>query len=100
MLVKTYPAPSKTYGETVCCAGIDRETGKWVRIFPVSFRRLERDVQFRKWQFIRATFSTPRTDARPESIRIHPETIERGAFLPAASGWDRRRAFTDPLVAP
>lgn len=37
IIVKTYPSPSAKYGETVCCAGIDAETGGWIRMFPVNF---------------------------------------------------------------
>lgn len=99
MLVKTYPVPSKTYGETLCCAAIDTTRGGWVRIFPVNFRALSRDTQFRKWQFIRATYGTARGDNRPESIRIHQETIQAGEWLPPAN-WSRRRSFVDPLVVP
>ena len=99
MLVKTYPVPSKTYGETVCCAAIDTTRGGWVRIFPVNFRALSRDTQFKKWQFIRATYGTARNDNRPESIRIHQETILTGEWLPPAN-WSRRRSFVDPLVVP
>lgn len=101
MLVKTYPVPSKKYGETVCCAAIDSATGEWVRIYPVNFRALEPGVQFRKWQFISATFSKARNDARPESIRIHQDSIRAGEWLPPkAPGWNRRRQFTDPLIVP
>jgi hypothetical protein len=28
VVVKTYPNPSSTYGETVCCAGVDLRTGE------------------------------------------------------------------------
>jgi hypothetical protein len=99
MLVKTYPTPSTKYGETVCCAAIDPTGGGWVRIYPVNFRSLNRDVQFKKWQFINATYSTARNDNRPESIRIQQETIKPGEWLPP-SNWARRRTFTDPLVVP
>jgi hypothetical protein len=99
MLVKTYPTPSTKYGETVCCAAIDPAKGGWVRIYPVNFRSLARDVQFKKWQFINATYSTARNDNRPESIRIQQETIKAGEWLPPTN-WARRRTYTDPLVVP
>lgn len=99
MLVKTYPVPSKRYGETVCCAAIDRTTGEWVRIYPVNFRALAPGVQFRKWQFVSATYSKARNDARPESIHIHQDSIQAGLWLPSKGpGWTQRRSFTDPLV--
>jgi hypothetical protein len=40
VVVKTYPNPSHSYGETVCCAGVDLATGRWVRMYPITFRRL------------------------------------------------------------
>lgn len=43
--VKTYPTLSRTYGETVCTAGI-REDGTWVRIYPVPFRRLNESERY------------------------------------------------------
>jgi hypothetical protein len=100
MLVKTYPVPSARYGETVCCAGIDTATGEWRRIYPVNFRALGQADQFKKWQFIRATYSVPRSDNRPESIRVNVDTIEAGETIPPGSGWSRRRTYTDPLVRP
>lgn len=36
--VKAYPNPSKTYEETVCVAGIDIDTGKWVRLYPIKYK--------------------------------------------------------------
>jgi hypothetical protein len=49
VVVKTYPNPSATYGETVCCAAIDRDAGEWARIYPITFRRLA-GRQFAKFQ--------------------------------------------------
>lgn len=46
ILVKAAPRRSEAFGETVCCAGIDRND-RWVRLYPVSFRHLD-DVAI--WQ--------------------------------------------------
>ncbi len=71
ILVKTYPVLSMTYNETVCTAGIDIETGKWVRIYPVPFRSLDYDAQFSKFQIIELELTPPRgNDKRPESRKI------------------------------
>ena len=98
MLVKTYPLPSNTYGETVCCAGIDTETGSWVRIYPVNFRSLEEFKQFKKWQFITANWKLPSNDKRPESLKIQQDSIKMGQWIPAGAGWKRRRPWIQPLV--
>ena len=46
--VKTYPTLSRKYGETVCTAGV-RADGSWMRIYPVPFRRLEEEEQYKKF---------------------------------------------------
>lgn len=53
--VKTYPTLSKKYGETVCTAGV-RADGTWIRIYPVPFRRLEAEEQYRKFDWIETDF--------------------------------------------
>jgi hypothetical protein len=98
MLVKTYPAPSRTYEEVVCCAGIDAATKSWIRMYPVNFRNLDELARFRKWQFIDATWGFPRNDSRPESRRIQQSAIRAGAILPPGRGWNTRRQWLDPIV--
>ena len=97
MVVKTYPSPSKRYGETVCCAGWDARTRDWVRVFPVNFRSLAEYARFRKWQFIEASWE-PAKDGRPESRHVHQDSIRTGEYLPSGSGWRERRLWLDPLV--
>jgi len=98
MLVKTYPLPSKTYGETVCCAGIDTQTGSWVRIYPVNFRSLDEFKQFKKWQFMTASWRLSSNDTRPESLKIQQDSIKIGPWLPPGAGWKLRRPWIQPLV--
>lgn len=95
VVVKTYPNPSQAYGETVCCAGVDLETGRWVRMYPITFRRLA-GKQFAKYQVIECHAQKPRKgDFRPESLRIDQDTIKLvGEPLPAnAKGWRQRMAM-------
>jgi hypothetical protein len=98
MLVKTYPSPSRTYEEVVCCAGIDADTRSWIRMYPVNFRSLDELARFKKWQFIEGTWGFPHNDPRPESRRIRQSTIRAGEYLPAGRGWAKRREWLDPLV--
>jgi hypothetical protein len=72
---KTYPSPSVRYVETSCVAGM-AEDGRLVRLFPVPFRLVEDDQQFKKWQWVRARVRRAQDDARPESHRISVDTIE------------------------
>jgi hypothetical protein len=97
VVVKTYPNPSSTYGETVCCAGVDLETGRWVRIYPITFRSLA-DRQFDKFQEIHCRATQPRDDHRPESLRVDQDSIELvGEPMRAGPrGWIRRMASLPP----
>lgn len=53
ILCKTYPSPSGKHFETSCVAGMD-EDGRLIRIFPVPFRLIGDEQQFKKWQWISA----------------------------------------------
>lgn len=71
MIVKTYPTPSKTFGEVVCTAGIRLRDMAWVRLYPYPFRQAERDFQFQSWQRIQARIEkTDNRDRRPESYKL------------------------------
>lgn len=77
ILVKAAPRRSETLGETVCCAGIDKR-GKWVRLYPVSFRQLSDAQKFRRWDHIKYRWSRPKAskDTRAESRRVDPNSVE------------------------
>ena len=97
ILCKTYPSPSARYVETSCVAGM-AEDGRLVRLFPVPFRLVEDDQQFRKWQWIRARVRRAQDDARPESHRVSVDTIElEGEPLPTRDHWIARREVLKPV---
>lgn len=66
--VKTYPTLSRKYGETVCTAGI-RPDGSWVRIYPVPFRRLEEEQQYKKYDWMSIHLVRNTSDPRAETFR-------------------------------
>lgn len=68
IVVKTYPAISKKYGEIVCTAGITEE-GKWIRIYPLPFRKIKYDQRFHKYQWIDMDLIRNEKDFRSESYR-------------------------------
>lgn len=73
--VKTYPCISKKYLETVCTAGVNQE-GQWIRLYPVQFRYLDPDKQYRLYDIIETEFDPHGShDGRPESRRPKLETI-------------------------
>lgn len=100
ILVKAAPRHSDTFGETVCCAGLDR-AGQWVRLYPVSFRQLDDAQRFGRWDHIRYRWSKPKAskDVRTESRRVDPNSIEILKQLrPADRNSVLRRSLTTSLA--
>ena len=71
--VKTYPSISAKYEELVCTAGFDEE-GNFIRIYPVPFRKLDYEKQYRKYYWVEIDLVKNTSDFRPESFR--PANIE------------------------
>ncbi len=94
ILCKTYPSPSAKYTETSCVAGVD-ESGSLVRIYPMPFRLVNDDLQFKKWQWIEARIEKATADRRPESHKIFIDTINCDAEpIPSGdAGWRVRRQW-------
>lgn len=99
VLVKATPQPSRTYGDTVCVAGVDLGATRpsWRRLYPVPFRYLDGDQQFRKYDVISVRTRDPSADKRPESRSIVAPTIERVSHV---DGWTLRAGWIEPLVGP
>ncbi|WP_067487420.1 hypothetical protein [Actinomadura hibisca] len=95
--VKAAPNPSQAYGETVCVAGIRLDTARpaWVRLYPINFRALEDDKQFRKYDVVRLRARPSPTDPRPESFR--PE-VGSAVSESRLTGWAKRRPLVVDLV--
>ena len=74
VLVKAIPHASKRYGETVCCAAIDIY-GNWRRLYPVSFRMLDKNKKFGRWDRITFKWRSPSNDIRIESCRVEHDSI-------------------------
>ncbi|CAJ58821.1 hypothetical protein FRAAL0142 [Frankia alni ACN14a] len=100
--VKAYPTVSDKYGEAVCVAGIRTDVipHEWVRLFPVHFRDLPREQQFRKWEFIELEARRGSEDRRPESYRPILDTIQRGRFMETGKDWAERRWHLEPFLQP
>lgn len=74
ILVKAYPQPSQKYEETVCCAGIT-DTGEFLRLYPVPYRRLKPEQRFGRFDVIEAIIERDNSDFRPESHKVDPDSI-------------------------
>lgn len=97
--IKAYPNPSSQYIETVCVAGIT-ESGNFIRLYPIPFRDLEYDQQFKVFNWIEATVAKTSKDYRKESHYIVPASIKVGAHVGTENQWAVRRSIIDPLVSP
>lgn len=97
ILCKTYPSPSAGHAETSCVAGIN-EKGEMRRLFPVPFRLIEDEKQFKKWQWIRARVEKTSSDHRPESRRLYIDTIEcEDKPLSTDNHWRERRPWIERI---
>src|SRR5438034_1070844 len=87
---KTAPELSTKYYETVCTGGVF-EDGTPVRLYPIDFRYLDQDDQFRQYQWMTAAVGKASADARPESYRIDCNSIELGEVMPPdKQEWSKR----------
>jgi hypothetical protein len=91
---KTYPEFSAKYYETVCTGAVHGESGRLIRIYPVTLRYL--DSQFKTYQWIDARIERNASGARPESFKIKQNTIVPGKHIDAESkdGWEERAKWT------
>jgi hypothetical protein len=68
------------------------EDGRLVRLFPVPFRLVGDDKQFKKWQWISARIYKASNDHRSESHKVFVDTIVcHGDPLSTRVGWRARR---------
>lgn len=97
--VKASPQPSAGYGDTVCVAGVEIKNGKpvrWVRLYPVPFRYLEGEQQFKKYQIIEVAVTRNQRDPRPESYKIDASSIR---IKESIEKWPARVPLVQSMVA-
>lgn len=96
---KTYPTPASKGAEVSCTAGITNEN-KWIRLFPIPFRFMGGDRQFRKYQWIQVSV-TKSSDPRKESYEVDIDSLKIiSAPLPTGNAWQARKEKFLPLAAP
>ncbi|KZM78368.1 hypothetical protein [Cellulosimicrobium sp. I38E] len=99
--VKAYPVIGRKTGESVCVAGVrlDRPEREFVRLFPVPFRELATENQFKKYAFVQVRAQKGMTsDRRPESLRPDLSSLRVGEVVPTARRWHDRWDLLDPLA--
>lgn len=97
--VKAYPNPSKKYGETVCCAGIDLQTNSWIRLYPVTYRDLEYSKRFKKYDIIKVKCAKAPNDRRVESYKIDVDSLIIVNHIDTKNNWQERRKILLPTVS-
>lgn len=97
IIVKAYPNPSNKYGETVCCAGIDIDTLKWIRLYPVTYRDLDESKKFKKYNVIKVKCERA-NESRIESYKIDCDSIQIIDHYDTKEKWSRRKKFVLPVV--
>jgi hypothetical protein len=76
-------------------AGIDRASGRWVRLVPFRFGERDSDPPVRKWSWLQVSGEWQAGDPRPESFRPEGEVHDVG-YVEAKDGWKLRWPFVRP----
>lgn len=99
VVVRTYPVPTEGGIESSCTAAIT-DKREWLRIFPVPWRLLAKEQQFRKYQWVEFTVKKARDDQRPESHHLVQDGIRIvSPILSTAKNWQARKDIVLPLRA-
>jgi hypothetical protein len=98
--VKAYPQPSRTYGETVCVAGVRADTSipEWVRLYPVAYRDLGFASRFKKYQIVSLRAFRSTSDQRPESYKPNVTTLSLGSVVSTNNRWRERWNYLSSLA--
>jgi hypothetical protein len=98
--VKAYPQPSRTYGETVCVAGVrtDTDVPVWIRIYPVAYRELAFADRFKKYQLMNLRAFRSSSDQRPESYKPNIPSATLGEVIGTEHNWRRRWDYLKSLA--
>lgn len=97
VLVKARPHASDKYVETVCCAGLNSD-GTWARLFPVPFRRLKKEQQFGRWDWVEYDWYVAKNDPRAESRHVQEETIKVAEKAKASGRQSILQAALQPSI--
>ena len=95
--VRIYPTPSAKSVEASCTAGVT-EKGEWLRLFPIPYRLMAEQRQFKKWHWIEAEAIKATNDLRPESFKVNQDSIVVGAYR-AGENPARWRGHLNHLLA-
>ena len=75
VLVKAFPQPSQKYEETVCVAAVTEDGSAMLRLYPIRYRHLPKDRQFKRFDLVELDIEQAPGDYRPESRHVDEESI-------------------------
>lgn len=87
--VKTYPTLSTKYDELVCTAWIT-EDWKWIRIYPMPFRKFDDYIKYKKYQWVEIDLIKNTSDPRPESYRPFHTPPNLNIIGEITTWWDKK----------
>jgi hypothetical protein len=93
IFAKTYPEISSKYLETVCTGGITTRERIPLRLYPIPFRYLDGEKQFKKYDLVRFEITKNPSDSRPESYKVRPDSIEILNHVGTENNWAERKRF-------
>ena len=75
--------------------GVDRETGRLVRLSPLPWKGNDSDPPIVKWGWLRARALPDERDPRPETLAVEAD-LAMTAYVDAKEGWRLRWPFVRP----
>lgn len=87
---KTYPELSARHRETVCTGGTFVETGRPVRLYPISLRYLDAHKQYSLYDIIEVPTAPSSKDTRPESRKVTGSGLNIVRSVPTDGDWAAR----------
>lgn len=96
VVVKTYPNASRKYQEVVCTAAITKE-GEWIRLYPIQFRQMEKERQFKKYTWVKTRIKrASKKDRRSDSYYPDMDHFEIIREVSTKNNWDERKLIVLP----
>lgn len=77
--------------------GVDRETGRLVRLTPFPWKGADSDPPIVRWSWIHARMTREERDPRPESLNVQGE-VQATAYVDPKDGWRLRWPFVRPHI--
>jgi hypothetical protein len=99
IVAKTYPNLSRKYDRTVCTAGIDLDSGAWIRIFPIRFFDLPYEQRPKKYDIIEIAVENKQDKfKRKESHKANDSSIKKLGNIGTDNNWHERKKILLPLI--